>query len=103
MLKFFEDWAEENQNYWKQYDINVDEICRSNMYVEMIIIKHSTTHALGQIEIRAGCGADGNLYLLDFMAVKVVGEYSFNRHYEFTDTYDLDEWQEEYISFMCGL
>jgi len=100
MLDMFENWVKANSSDWNKKGIEVDEVGRhpKHYLMQSIWVKQSTQNAFGQIQI----WESDNLYLMDFMALNNEGQ-DFYRHYEFTDTYDFDSWQNEYISFMCGV
>lgn len=92
MLKVFEDWLEKNQGNWEQNNIRTVETIYSyppDYPINLIVIRHETVHALGDIEIRArNKGTDGNLYQIDFSAIKIISEQRFYCYYEFTDDAD---------------
>ena len=108
MLIVIEDWLEKTQSYWEQCNVQTIEIKRlspPDYPIYLIVIQHETIHAAGSIEIRGGNGEDGNLHQMDFQAI-TMNEQSFYRYYEFTDSCDacdFDKWQQEYISFICGV
>ena len=101
----FEDWLKESQNKWKRCNIDTTEITYqspSDSPAYIVRIEQNTVYAMGEIKMRIGSGESGNLYMMDFEALNTNNEHYYC-HYEFLHDYNYDEWQNEYVSFMCGL
>ena len=99
MIEIFEEWVKSHSTYWNEMGITIDDIGShpKHYFSPSTWVKLSTKTAFGQIQIWEG----ENLYLMDFMAVN--DEKDFYRHYEFTDVHNFDDWQKEFLSFMCGV